>query len=102
MSVYISLFISSNSCKLIPVNSCKLYQQIPVICTSEFRELFEATTFMLSKCAYSLFDIVTYINPLTPELNPPPTPATLMAVWLFKGLTARHIYIYVCRSAAKG
>ena len=54
MPVYISLFICSNS--------CKLHQQIPVICTSEFQELFDATTFMLSKCAYSLFDIVTYIN----------------------------------------
>ena len=26
----------------------------------------------------------------------------LMAVQLFKGLTVRHIYIYICRSAAKG
>jgi len=31
-----------------------------------------------------------------------PPPATLMAVWPFKGLTVRHIYIYICRSAPKG
>jgi hypothetical protein len=40
-------------------NSCKLYQQIPVIYTSKFWELFEATTFMFFKCLYNLFDIVT-------------------------------------------
>ena len=44
------------------MNSCKLYQQIPVIYTSKFWELFEATAFILYKCAYSLFDTVTYIN----------------------------------------
>jgi len=44
------------------------------------------------------------INPLAPELNPPPPPtlSTLMAVQPFKGLTARHIYIYICRSVPKG
>jgi len=33
------------------------------------------------------------INPLMPKLNPPPS--TLVAIRLFKGLTARHIYIYM-------
>jgi len=33
------------------------------------------------------------VNPLAPELDPPPS--TLMAIQPFKELTARHIYIYI-------
>jgi len=34
----------------------------------------------------------TRLNPLAPELNPT-APATLVAIGLFKGLTARHTYM---------
>ena len=41
---------------------------------------------------FKISDLVlnNVFNPLMPELNPPP-PATLVAIRLFKGLTAQHI-----------